>query len=344
MVLTLMKPLDQITPRSGPELIRATQPFEVESRVTTWLLLAETIFALAAALLLVFLVEAWPVKILVGIIAGLVQVRLFIFYHDTLHGAIFRKDPIGNSLMTLVGFYLVVARSVWKESHDYHHTNNAKLIGSAIGSYPIMTVDMHQRASTGDLRLYNFARHPLTIFFGYFTVFLIGFSLHPFFRNPKRHWGGPVALILPALLLAVVWINFGWINALAAVFIPCFVSMLFGAYLFYAQHNFPGVKIPKRGEWSYTEAAISASSMFKMSWMMHWFTGNIGFHHVHHLNHRIPFYLLPQAMAAIPELQTPSCTSWRLRDIIACLRLSTWDPKQDRMLTYAEMKQLSATL
>ena len=79
--------------------------------------------------------------------------------------------------------------------------------------------------------------------------------------------------------------------------------------------------------------------MFDMSPVMHWFTGNIGYHHVHHLNHKIPFYRLPEAMEAMPELQTPYRTTWRPSDMWACLRLKLWDPKQGRLITWAELEQ-----
>jgi omega-6 fatty acid desaturase (delta-12 desaturase) len=242
--------------------------------------------------------------------------------------------------MSLVGFYLIIARSVWKETHDYHHTNNAKVIGSWVGSFPIMTVVMDKRATKGDRFMYRFARHPMTILFGYFTVFIGGMAIKPFRRNAKQHWGGPVAIVCHYLLFAAVVYYFGWVIALTAILVPSFSGMAIGAYLFYAQHNFPDMKIPTRADWTYTDAALSSSSMFDMSKMMHWFTGNIGFHHVHHLNHRIPFYRLPEAMSAIPELQTPFRTSWRLRDIMGCLSLAVWDPTQNRMLTYKEGKLL----
>jgi omega-6 fatty acid desaturase (delta-12 desaturase) len=115
--------------RSGPELIRATQAFEAEHTATTWYLLGETLAALAVALIVVMHSPLWPVQVLAGAIAGLVQVRLFIFYHDALHGALFRRSRIAHALMTVVGFYLVAVRSVWKESHDFHHQNNSKLVG-----------------------------------------------------------------------------------------------------------------------------------------------------------------------------------------------------------------------
>ncbi len=111
-----------------------------------------------------------------------------------------------------------------------------------------------------------------------------------------------------------------------------------GSYLFYAQHNFPGMRLCHRADWSFTGAALHASSMFSMGRIMHWFTGNIGYHHVHHLNPMVPFYRLPETMRAIPELQRPKTTSWRIRDIIACCQLYAWDHAQGRMLSRAELR------
>jgi omega-6 fatty acid desaturase (delta-12 desaturase) len=327
--------------RCGAELIRASQPFEVEHKLTTWVLFVETVIVLASALALVFLVDSWLVKILAGLMAGLVQVRLFIFYHDSLHGALFRKSRLGHLFMSVVGFYLIAVRSVWKETHDFHHQNNSKLIGSSVGSYPILTVAMCRRSTRGQMRLYHFSRHPLTMACGYLTLFFGGMAIKPFKRDALRHWGGPVAIVIHYVIFAAVVYFCGWATGLCAVILPVVLSMALGAYLFYAQHNFPAMKLASRQDWTFTDSALHSSSMFDMSAMMHWFTGNIGYHHVHHLNHRIPFYRLPEAMAAIPELHHPGRTSWRISDIYACLRLYAWDPKQDRMLTYADFCQAS---
>jgi omega-6 fatty acid desaturase (delta-12 desaturase) len=278
------------------------------------------------------------VQLLAGMLAGLLQVRLFIFYHDAVHGALFRKDPVAAVIMSVIGFYLMAVRSVWKESHDFHHQHNGKIASSAIGSFPILSQEAIKSTPAGQLRAYALVRHPLSIAGGYFTVFILGMAVMPFLRRPGRHWVAPVSVVVHLLLVvaAVYWL--GWVTAVCALVVPAMLSMALGSYLFYAQHNFPAMQIRTGTDWDYVTAALRGSSMFRMSRLMHWFTGNIGFHHVHHVNHRIPFYRLRETMLAIPELQDPGCTSWRIGDVLACLRLYAWDARQGRMLTYAESR------
>jgi omega-6 fatty acid desaturase (delta-12 desaturase) len=212
------------------------------------------------------------------------------------------------------------------------------MIGSTIGSFPMVTLGMWRGMSARQRLAYRVARHPLTIFFGYIPVFLIGFALSPFFRNGKKHWGGPVALAIHFTGFSAAVLFLGWITALLFLIVPTSITLGLGTYLFYAQHNFPDIQLRGRRDWEYSFAALRSSSMFDMPPLMHWFTGNIGYHHVHHLNHQIPFYRLPEAMAGIPELQTPGRTSWHWRDVRACLALAVWDPDQNRMLTYSELR------
>ncbi len=325
--------------RTGAELNQALRPFQDEDRGKTWRLFGVSWLALAVALggIAVLPAAAWPAKVALGAVAGLLQVRLFIFFHDYLHGAVFHGSKAASVVMSVLGFYMLAVRSVWRETHNYHHKHNAKLIGSAIGSFPVVTLGMWNAMTPKQRRLYRTLRHPATIFLGYLTVFLIGMTFAPFKRDPKRHWGGPLAVLIHVASFVGVGLWLGWLDAVCLVMLPLVVSLGAGSYLFFAQHNFPAMQLRDRRSWDYTFAALRSSSMFDMGPVMHWFTGNIGYHHIHHLNHRIPFYRLPEAMRAVPELQDPGRTTWRPRDVAACLRLAVWDPEKGRMLTYAEL-------
>lgn len=325
--------------RAGAALVRATKPFSEEDPATTWRLYAQAIlvygvFELGA------LLHPWSiVQVLCGALAGLTIVRLFIFYHDWLHGAIFRDSRLGTVVMYVVGWGVMAPPPVWQQTHDYHHRNNAKMLGASIGSFPTVTVSMWGSMTPTQRRWYVFARSPLTILFGYFTIFMGGTAIAAFLRDPKVHWQGPVSLAVHLLLLGGVAATLGWQAALLGVFLPLFVACGTGAYLFYAQHNFPACELRSRESWTYHHAALRASSMFDMPPVLHWFTGNIGYHHVHHLNHKIPFYRLPEAMAAIPELRDPGRTSWRPSDVWACLRLKLWDPEQKKLVGWEALRR-----
>ena len=339
--------------RKGPELVRASNPYAIEDRGRTWrlLVIALTVFfgALAAIVATPYTLALGAAGIAVGIaikstlalLAGLTLIRLFIFYHDYLHGAVLTGSRLGKAVMYVVGYWVLAGPSVWKQTHDYHHKHTAKMVGASIGSYPIVTVDMWGLMTEAQRRDYKLVRHPLTIVAGYFTVFILGMCVSPFRRNPAQHRDGLYALIGHLALVVAAALAFGPVNAFFAIVLPVMISTALGSYLFYAQHNFPGMAIKGRHEWEYTFAALHSSSMMDMPAILHWFTGNIGYHHVHHLNHRIPFYRLPEAMAAIPELQSPHRTSLAPSAIRACLALKVWDPGQGRMVSYEEANELA---
>ena len=124
--------------------------------------------------------------------------------------------------------------------------------------------------------------------------------------------------------------------------VPMAIITCLGSYLFYAQHNFPGVIRFRGDQWDHVHAALQSSSFMRMGRLMDWFTGNIGYHHVHHLNAKIPFYRLSEAMAGLPELQSPVVTTLHPIDVVRCLRLKLWDPSTDRLVTFREARQWSA--
>ena len=240
--------------------------------------------------------------------------------------------------MTVFGIYILAPPSIWKRSHDYHHKHNSKLFSASIGSFPIMTKEKFMNASKSERVGYLAIRHPLTILSAYLSMFIVGMCLGSFLSSYKKHFDSAISLVIHfAIAFLLFW--FGGVQTLLlSLVIPLSIAFAIGAYLFYAQHNFPGVRFRENIEWSYEHAALESSSFMKMSPIMHWFTGNIGYHHIHHMNARIPFYRLPEVMNKIPELQTAKTTSWHPRDIIGCFKLKVWDAKINKMIGLSELK------
>jgi omega-6 fatty acid desaturase (delta-12 desaturase) len=325
-----------VTPmRNSKDLLVASKPFAQEIRWLSWWHLASTLCVLGALLAVVCLDVSWGVRLLSSVALGLVVTRLFVIYHDYQHGAILSGSPIASVIMYAYGILAINPPSIWNRSHDHHHRNNSKFFGARIGSYPLMTTEAYARATARERIYYAASRHPLIMALGYLTIFLYGMCLRPLVASPKRHLDSALALAVHFGLVA-------WLAVVApdvlllALILPLSIASALGAYLFYAQHNFPDVKFGVGDEWNYVFAALHSSSYIKMGRLMHWFTGNIGYHHVHHLNARIPFYRLPEAMAQLAEMRSPVTTSLRPRDVIGCLRLKLWDTERGRLVSFRE--------
>ena len=319
--------------RDGNELIQATREFASEKRWLSWWHLGSTLAVLVGLFVVACQDGAWWIRVPSSVVAGLVLVRLFIIYHDYQHGTILKGSPIVAFFMTIYGLLTLSPPSIWKRSHNHHHGNNAKIYGAQIGSFPVMTTEGHVSASLGARVVYAASRHPLTIALGYLTVFLYGMCIRSLVVSPSKHFDSVVALVLHCAL--VVWLAVVAVDIMIlGLVLPIAIASALGSYVFYAQHNYPGVKLRARADWDFVFAALWSSSYIKMSPWMHWFTGNIGYHHIHHLNPRSPFYRLPEAMAGIMELQSPVTTSLRPIDVCRCLRLKLWDPSQDEMVTF----------
>ncbi len=318
--------------RTGPELILATKPFAQETTAKSWWVLISTAALLAAALAGTVWNVHWTAKLACSVLSGLLMIRAFVIYHDQQHHAILAKSRLAERLMRVFGILALSPSSVWRHSHNHHHSHNSKLRGSHIGSFPIMTAAQFEKSSARERAAYLAVRHPLTIAFGYLTTFIYGMCIGPFLDDPKEHYDGVIALIVHAAIGVGLYLGLGWTGVVLTQTIPHFVMYAIGTYLFYAQHNFPTVSFNERAGWTYEKAALESSSYLRMGRLMAYFTGNIGYHHVHHLNAKIPFYRLPEVMAAMPELQAPKTTSLHPREIIRCLRLKVWDVGAQRMM------------
>ena len=318
--------------RPDKELIDATRPFAVDDRARSWAHVVVSLGLLAATAYGSVRSPWLAARVACSIVEGLTLVRIFILFHDFYHGAILRGSWPARAVFWTFGNLVLTPPRVWRETHNYHHANNGKIVGSQVGSYPVVTAGMWARMSPLHRLGYRAARHPATIALGTLTVFGWGMCVSPFLRDKRKNATALLPFVVQVALLLLVVRELGWVAYLLAVVVPLAVATASGAYLFYAQHNFPGVYLQPRDEWNYVRAALESSSYMPMNPVMEFFTGNIGFHHVHHLNSSIPFYRLPEAMAAIPELQSPGVTTLAPVDILACFRLDIWDAEAGRMV------------
>jgi len=324
--------------RTGKEILFASKEYTGENRTKSWF---ETIITLvlAGAFFIATLLDYLPIPIraITCIICGLLYVRLFVIYHDYQHRAILQNSIPASLIMKAIGIFLLAPETIWKRSHEHHHNNNSKLTIAGIGSYPTISKLRYLKLTRNEKRIYLINRHPLTVIFGYFTLFVYWLNLKSFIQSPGKHLDSLLALVLHVAAGAAVWFFFGQLTFWLCWFIPFFIAFGMGSYLFYAQHNFPTAKFSENHDWTYVNAALSSTSFMPMNLVMQWFTANIGYHHVHHVNSRIPFYRLKEVHDSMPELHNAPTTSLNPLEVIRCFNLKLWDPEKEKMITLKQV-------
>jgi acyl-lipid omega-6 desaturase (Delta-12 desaturase) len=319
--------------RSGKELIVASKAFTGENKLRSWFEILLTItLAIGAFTIALFNQVPILVRIITSITCGLLYVRIFVIYHDYQHRAILQNSWLAQLLMRGVGVYLLAPETIWRRTHEHHHNNNSKLTISGIGSYPTISKKRFLTLTKKEKQIYLVNRHPITILLGYLTLFIYWLNLKSFFQSPGKHLDSLLAIVLHGTGAFLVWNYFGLTGLMLSWIFPFLLSFGMGSYLFYCQHNFPGATFKENQDWSYDNAALSSTSFMVMNPVMQWFTGNIGYHHVHHLNSRIPFYRLVEAYNNMPELGNATTTSWNPIEIANCFRLKLWDAEQEKMI------------
>ena len=327
--------------RIGQQLIRATAPFAVEDVAKSWWLVGSTFGLMIAALAGAAIAPWWPLRLLLSVLGALIMVRAFITYHDYMHGAILRTSRIAWILFRVYAVFALTPPRSWRKSHNYHHGHVGQISEASVGAFPLITTKMWSEATAAQRATYRFQRHPLVVLFGYITIFAYSICLLSLIRDPKKNWDSGLVLLGHLGLIMLLWVYAGFDVAFFSVLLPMTIASALGSYLFFAQHSFKRMHVISAEAWTYYRAALESSSYMRLNRLMQWFTGNIGYHHIHHLNIRIPFYRLPEAMAAIPELQSPVTTTLAPRDIIDCFRSCLWDEDSQRMVSYREASRLT---
>ncbi len=328
-----------VSMRPGKELILASKQFAVEDRQRSWLEITGTVLLAITFFSITLLKVPFPIIVASSIICGLLYVRMFIIYHDYQHRAILQNSVMASLLMKSIGIYLLAPEAIWKRTHEHHHNNNSKLTMTGIGSYPTISKTRYLGLKKREKFIYLLNRHPLTIIFGYFTLFIYWLNLKSFIQSPSKHLDSLLALLLHGAAAFAIWNFLGFYVFMLSWFVPFFLAFGMGSYLFYCQHNFPGARFAENHDWTYVNAAIASTSFMPMNPVMQWFTGNIGYHHVHHVNSRVPFYRLQEAFESMPELKNTPTTSWNPIDVVRCFRLKLWDADQDKMITLHQLRE-----
>jgi len=265
------------------------------------------------------------------------MVRLFIIQHDCGHGSFFKSSRVADIIGTILGVITLTPYHYWKTTHAIHHATSGKLEHRGFGDIDTLTVNEYLALSRWGRLKYRVYRHPL-------VLFGVGAVLHFFIRHrlpiiiPPDWKRERRSILYTDLALALLVTGMGWImgfREFLLVYLPfTLMACSIGVWLFYVQHQFEPTYWEYDHSWSYDDAALEGSSFLRLPKPLQWLTGNIGLHHVHHLNARIPNYRLQEVFDKHPELQqVTTITMWRS---FRCMGLALWDERQRRLVRFRE--------
>jgi omega-6 fatty acid desaturase (delta-12 desaturase) len=262
--------------------------------------------------------------------------RTFIIFHDCGHGSFFKSRKANEITGIVCGILTITPYHYWRHSHAIHHATAGDLDRRGTGDVMTLTVQEYQSLSPTRQWYYRFVRHPLVMFtFGAFLVFTVGHRFYKPGTGKRERWSVHYTNLILFVLIAGLIYLIGW-KAYLMIHIPVLFFMCSaGVWLFYVQHNFEGTYWERHDKWDYFTAGLQGSSFYKLPAVLQWFTGNIGFHHIHHLNSRIPNYYLPKCHRENPVFHVRPLT---LRSSLRSLRLRLWDEKNRRMVGFEALK------
>jgi omega-6 fatty acid desaturase (delta-12 desaturase) len=272
-----------------------------------------------------------------ALLASAFLVRVFILFHDCGHGSFFKSTKANDILGFVTGILCFTPFYHWRWEHAVHHASAGDLDRRGTGDVWTLTVEEYLKASRWKRFAYRFARNPFVLFvLAPLTLFLVIQRIPS--RKAGRRERNSVYLTNLALLALATGLG-SWFGFQAYLLLQCGVLLAAGAagvWLFYVQHQFEGVYWQRSQEWDYAAAALQGSSFYKLPKILQWFSGNIGFHHIHHLSPRIPNYHLERCHRAEPLFQTVKPVT--LFASFKSLTFRLWDEQRRHLVSFRALK------
>jgi omega-6 fatty acid desaturase (delta-12 desaturase) len=307
----------------------------------SWLQLANSLlpfFGLWYLMYRISFVSSWGMLLLAVPTAGFL-VRIFIIQHDCGHHSFFRSRRANDVLGFLCGILTMTPYHYWRRTHSRHHVTSGNLDHRGYGDVGMLTVKEYLGLSAWGRWGYRVYRHPFFMFvLGATYLFVI---YQRFTHGVGRTWrkerysvyATNVAILL---VLAVAWLTIG-LQRFLLVHGPVMVlGAIAGSWLFFVQHQFEAAYWRSDKSWEFEPSALQGSSYYRLPALLQWFTGNIGFHHIHHLDSRIPNYHLPACYEAEPALR--EAVTFGFWESLSCSSLKLWDEDQERMVRFSEVR------
>jgi len=299
------------------------------------------LFAAAWVVALLAIRVGWWASLVVAIPTGGLLVRLFIIQHDCGHGSFFRSRAANDLVGFVLGVLTLMPYGYWRRTHAMHHKTSGDLDYRGFGDITTLTVREYFVRSWLGRVAYRFYRHPLVLLgVGPLYQFVLKHRLPldaPW--SWTREWTSVLLTNLGILtVLVLAWSTIGLKTFFLVQFPITLIAGSTGVFLFYVQHQFEDTYWREHPEWNFYAAGLQGSSYLALPPVFRWFTANIGFHHIHHVNASIPNYRLRECFEQEPVFR--HVTEITLREGFKCLRLGLWDERSQRLVSFREARGL----
>lgn len=267
-------------------------------------------------------------------------VRMFIIFHDCCHYSFFKNRKWNKIVGTCMGMLTLFPYNQWQHSHSIHHATSGNLDKRGIGDLWVLTVNEYLEASKWTKMKYKMYRNPFVMFIiGPVYVFLIAQRFNKKGAKRNERINTYITNIVITAVIIFLGLTIGW-KAFLMIQIPIFmISGTVGVWLFYVQHQFEDTYFEWEKDWEYVKAAVEGSSFYKLPKILQWITGNIGFHHVHHLSPRVPNYNLEKVhINTVPLQNVPTIT---VKTSLNSLGFRLWDEENKKFISFRELKNKS---
>lgn len=281
-------------------------------------------------------VSYWLALVPIILAAGFLT-RIFIIFHDCTHYSFFKSRKVNRAVGTAMGIMTLFPFDQWGHDHAVHHATSGNLDKRGTGDIWTMTVEEYRAAPLKTRLAYRFYRNPFVMFIlGPIYVFLLKNRFNRKNARKKERNNTYFVNLVLVVLVTLFCVTLGWLPFLLVQGSIFMISGAFGIWLFYVQHTFEDSYFEEDKEWEYVLAAVEGSSFYKLPKAIQFLTGNIGYHHVHHLSPRVPNYKLEEAHNNTKPLQNVPTIS--LMTSLSSIKFKLWDEERKNFVTFKAAK------
>ena len=267
-------------------------------------------------------------------------VRIFIIFHDCGHGSFFKTERTNKIIGTFLGSLVFTPYDRWHSEHAIHHATVGNLDNRGSGDVWTLTVEEYQLLSKRRKIIYRIYRNPIILFgIGPVILFVLWFRFTKKSMNPSNRKSVYITNLILLVYVSGLILLFGW-KAFLLIQLPIiYIATASGVWLFYVQHQFDGVIWTRQDAWDYKKMALEGSSYLKFPRILQWFSGNIGFHHIHHLSPKIPNYNLEKCHKENKMFEVIKPVTFILS--LKTIRLRLWDEKMGQLISFRHFRKLA---